>query len=121
MNLFLFINILFFQWYLKQTSKGPSATCRVNITPTLHMNTCSKIMSRFLAKQLTTLFACYIVTNPLQISISINQKDNNSNVLRNQKSSRMGLKNVKFHLILRKCLVMFNCPSLTFWDKSLVV
>lgn len=111
----------FFQWYLKQTSRGLSVTCRVNITSTLPMNTYSKIISRFLANQLTTLFVCYIVRNHLEISIGINLKEDNSNVLKNEKSCRMGLNNIKFYLISKRCLVIFSCPSLPFWDKSLVV
>lgn len=118
MNLLFFF---FFQWYLKQISKGPSMTGRVNITPTLPMNTYSKIMPRFLVNQLTTLFGCYIVTNHLQISIGINLKENNSNILRHQKSCRMGLKTIKFYLITRRCLVIFSYPFLPLWDKSLVV
>lgn len=53
----------------------------------------TKITSRFLANQLTALFAYYIITNLLQVSIGINLKDN-INVSKNEKKCRMGMKNI---------------------------
>lgn len=65
-----------------------------------------KITSRFLANQLTALFAYYIITNLLQVSIGINLKDN-SNVSRNEKC-RMGMKNIIKQLLEVRFYFLFN-------------